>query len=53
MYHRTNNTNNQALEMKFEYLKPVDFEIYIVDRKANIPVYRQSFFCSTVLTPQH
>jgi len=31
----------------------VNFEIYIADRKATVPVYRQSFFCSAVLTPQH
>jgi len=36
-------------------LKKVNFEIYIADRKATtcISVYRQSFFCSAVLTPQH
>jgi len=30
----------------------VNFEIYIADQKASIPVYRRSFFCSAVLT-QH
>jgi len=30
-----------------------NFGIYVADRKATKPVYRQSFFCSAVLTPQH
>jgi len=34
-------------------VKKVNFEINIADRKASIPVYRQSLSCSAELTPQH
>jgi len=37
---------------KVKKVKKVNFEIYIADRKL-LPLYRQSFFCSAVLTPQH
>jgi len=42
----------QLLTLQIVKKVKVDFEMYIADRKA-IPVYRQSFFCSAVLTRRH
>jgi len=44
----TETINNNTVLIKVK----VNFEIYIADRKATT-LYRQSFFCSAVLTPQH
>jgi len=44
---------NNVICLHMLKLIKVNFLIYIADRKATIPVYRQSFFCSAVLTPQH
>jgi hypothetical protein len=48
-----NNATRFAASTAGKIIKKANFEIYVADVKVIVPVHGHSFFCSTVLTPQH